>query len=168
MCPTKFFCFTKLTKRLKHFVTFIKDEELEVLEVQDLVVYQLQNTTRSTNHNVRVFCSFQQVLVLVDRNASIEDGSSDARQVLAETVEFVANLVSQLSCVAEHQAADTRSRLELLQSRQNKYCGLTHTGFGLADDVCAQDRLWDALVLNCGFEFVPIKICLILAVVCPR
>lgn len=36
----------------------------------------------------------------------------------------------------------------LLQCGQHKHGGLAHTRFGLAQDVHAQDSLWDAFVLD--------------------
>ena len=42
-----------LTKLVKHLVTFIKNEVLDVLQVENFLTYEGQQTSRSTNHNVR-------------------------------------------------------------------------------------------------------------------
>lgn len=41
---------------------------------------------------------------------------------------------------------------DLLQGGQHKHSRLAHTRFGLAQDVHAQDSLWDAFMLHCVFK----------------
>jgi hypothetical protein len=63
----------------------------------------------------------------------------------------ITNLESQLTGMAQHDGRDfTSFGLELLQNTEHEDCGLAHTRFGLTQDVHAQDRVWDALVLDCG------------------
>ena len=42
-----------LTKLVKHLVTFVKNEVLDVLQVENLLTYEGQQTSRSTDHDVR-------------------------------------------------------------------------------------------------------------------
>jgi len=75
----------------------------------------------------------------------------DSRQVLGESLVFFADLESELACVAHdddrHLAVH---RLKLLKRSQNEHGSLTHSGLSLAQDVHAEDSLWNALVLDCN------------------
>ena len=89
-------------------------------------------------------------LLLLDVDAAEDDGDVHRGEVRAEALELVLDLVRQLARVAEDQRANlARDGLELLEDREHEHRGLAHAGLGLADDVHAQDRLGDALVLNC-------------------
>ena len=66
-----------------------------------------------------------------------------------ETKELLANLVSQLAGVAEHEGVDLVVHgVELLEHCEDEDGGLTHTGLGLADDILTQDSLRNTLLLN--------------------
>ena len=87
---------------------------------------------------------------MLDVDAAEDDGDVHGREVRAETLELVLDLVRELARVAEDQRADLPGHgLELLEHREDEHRGLAHARLGLADDVHAEDRLGDALVLNC-------------------
>ena len=62
------------------------------------------------------------------------------------------HLVGQLARVAQHDGLHLALLvgLQLLQDGDGEHGGLAHAGLGLAQDVLAQDRLGDALVLDCA------------------
>ena len=62
----------------------------------------------------------------------------------------MANLVSQFSCVAENEGINlVLDGHQLLKNGQDEDGSLTHTRFGLADDVHTQNGLRDAFLLHC-------------------
>mmetsp|Transcript_5810 Transcript_5810/g.12664 ORF Transcript_5810/g.12664 Transcript_5810/m.12664 type:complete len:340 (+) Transcript_5810:682-1701(+) len=135
---------------LEHLVALVEDEVLDVLGDEVLVPHHLQHTSRRADDNVRRFV-LQDALVLSDRHATVEDGRLDVGQVSLETVELVVDLVGQLARVAEHKGANLRLLgLELMQAGEHEDGRLTHSRLGLAEDVHAEDRLRDALVLHLG------------------
>lgn len=139
----------QLTQLFQHLITLIKDEVLQVLEIEFLVANQRQDASWCADNDVR--CRrLQRLLVLLDRHAAKEHGNLDAGHILAETLVLLADLESELTRVThdEHVGLIV-SRLELLECGENEYCCFAHTAFRLAEDVHTQDGLWNAFVLNC-------------------
>lgn len=125
---------------------------LQVLQVELLVANESENAARCSDDDVRDG-GLESLLVFLDWHTAEEDGHLDARHVLAEALVLLADLECQFAGVAHDQHVDlVVGGLELLESGQDEHCGLAHTGLGLAQDVHAQNGLWNAFVLNCGRE----------------
>lgn len=58
------------------------------------------------------------------------------------------DLVRQLAGMGEDEAAGAVLRHDLLKDGEHEDSGLTHARVGLADDVRAEDCLWDDLELH--------------------
>jgi len=66
--------------------------------------------------------------MVVDRLTSIHNFSADVFEEFCEADDFVLNLVSQFSCVAENDCAGwLRIGFNVLEDRQNKYRSFTHS-----------------------------------------
>lgn len=88
--------------------------------------------------------------VLLDGSATVEDASLDVGHVLGETVVLVADLESQLTSVAHDQdRAFAGDGLDLLKGCEDEDRSLTETRLGLADDITSEKRLRDTCLLNC-------------------
>lgn len=98
------------TKALQHFVALIQYEMFNVFEYEVLLLGQLQDSTRGSNDDVGCFVT-EQVLVGCDWYSSVEHGGLDTGHVLFETIKLVADLVSQLSCIAEHKGRHLKVQL---------------------------------------------------------
>jgi hypothetical protein len=142
------------TKLLQHLVTLVQNKHLDGRSVQGLVSNQSVQSTRSSDDNVRALgLVLQDLLVLLDRGSTVKDTRLDVGHVLCETGKLVLDLEGQFSGVTENDARDLAvDGLELLQGRENKDGGLTHTRLGLAEDVLTQDGLRDTLLLDCRFR----------------
>ena len=93
----------------------------------------------------------QQLLVLLDISAAVEDGCLDLRHVLAETLILIADLEGQLAGVAHDQdRAFAGDWLDLLQGAENEDSRFSETGLRLAEDIGAEDGLRDTDLLDCG------------------
>jgi hypothetical protein len=86
---------------------------------------------------------------------SVEDSGLDVGQVLGEALVLLLDLEGQLAGVAQHHAVHLAGHwLQLVQRGEDKDGGLAHAGLGLADDVHAQQRLGNALVLHCVIRLI--------------
>lgn len=81
----------KITKRLEHLVTFIKDEMTHILEGEILLSSKSKYPARCANHNMRTFI-LQQIFMLPDVNSSVEDSNFNFGQIFAEPLKLVAYL----------------------------------------------------------------------------
>lgn len=121
---------------------------LQVLQVELLVANEGEDTAGCADDDVRCR-GLERLLILLDRHAAEENSNFDARHVLAESLVLLADLERQLASVAHDQNVDlVVGRFQLLKSGQNEYGRLAHTRLGLAQDVHAQNGLWNALVLD--------------------
>jgi hypothetical protein len=137
----------KLTQLLQHFVALVKDEMFQVLQVELLVANEGEDSAGCANDNVRCH-GLESFLVLLDWHSSEEDANLDSRHVLAETLVFLADLEGQLTSVTHDEDENVViGRLELLKRCQDENSGLSHTRFRLAQNIHAQDGLWNAFVL---------------------
>ena len=137
-----------LTQLLEHFVAFVEDEMLEMLQIELLAPDQGQDPARSAHHDMRAV-GLEHLLVLGDGQAAEEDADFDALSVLGEPLVLLADLEGQLSGVAHDQDTHLAVHgLNLLESCQDEDGRLAHSGLGLAEDVHAQDGLRDAFVLH--------------------
>mmetsp|Transcript_23195 Transcript_23195/g.59615 ORF Transcript_23195/g.59615 Transcript_23195/m.59615 type:complete len:401 (+) Transcript_23195:292-1494(+) len=133
---------------LEHLVALIEDEVLDLAEVEVLVARKRQHAPRRADEDVRRV-RLEDLLVLGDGHATVEDARLDVGQVPGEPHKLVVDLEGQLARVAHH---DHRRLclfgLELVQHGQHKHGRLAHARLGLADHVHAQDGLRNALVLH--------------------
>lgn len=135
---------------LQDLVTLVNDKVLDARDLQALVTNESVHTTRGTDKDVRALgLVLEHLLVLGNGGTTVDDAGADIGHVLGETVVLVADLIGKLSGVAENKDGNfTVDRLDLLKGSKDKDGGLTHTGFGLADDVHAENGLRDAFLLD--------------------
>lgn len=139
-----------LTKLLQHFIAFVQHEVLDFLGVEVLVAGQCVESTGGSHDDVGALCLVLEELdIFCNRGSTEYNASADIWHVSRETDIFVADLVSQLSCVAKHNnrhlAVDW---FELLQSRQNKHRSFAMTGFCLAEYVHSEHSLRNTFLLH--------------------
>ena len=121
------------TDLVKHLVALIKNERLDVSQVQVLIADQCIETAWRADNDVGC-----RVLVLEGLDvgshgcAPEEDLSLDIWQVLAESGIFVLDLVGQFSSVTHYQDGTfSRNRLELVKCGEDEDSSLTKTRLGL-------------------------------------
>lgn len=139
------------TNLIKHLVALIEHESRDASEAKLLFTHKSVQTTWSRDDDVGV-CRLvaEELLVLLDISATVEDLSLDFWHVLAETLILVLDLECKLTCVAHDQDADFAvDWLDLLQSGQHKDGCLSETGLGLAEDIGSEDCLRNAHLLDC-------------------
>jgi len=137
---------------LQHAVALVQNEVLDAGQNQRLLPAQRQYPPGRPHDNVRLVVG-QNLPVVLDVDAAVEHRRLDRRQVLGEPFVLVGDLEGQLAGVAQHDDLDVvvvGGRVELVEGRQHEDGGLPHPRLGLADDVPAQHRLGDALVLDLG------------------
>lgn len=78
---------------VEHLIALIENEELALAQVKGTLLSEAQNTTRSTNDNVRRII-LQELAVVRDRMAAIEYGGLNVTKILLETIELVLDLIS--------------------------------------------------------------------------
>ena len=129
---------------------------LQVGKTKMLVANERVDAARSTNDDVGVRLLVAEELdVLGDRCASVEDTDLNIWQELGEAVVLIPNLVGQLTSVAhDEDSCDTRLWLlvHLLEGGENEDGSLSETGLGLAEDIVSKDGLRDGDLLDCGAQ----------------
>lgn len=156
----------KLTESFQHLVAFVQNKVLDLRAVQSLVLGQSQHTTRGSNGNVGTSVLVLELLnVARDGRSTVKDLSSDVGHEFRETLELVLDLVGEFSSVAENNDAGlaidwlaARQRdfeqemghLHLLQRGKDEDGSLTHTRFGLTQNIGTKDSLGNTLLLDCG------------------
>jgi len=134
----------------QHFVALVQDKVLDVLQVQLSASHQSENSAWSSDDDVWRILS-KRLSVVLHWHTAKEDSDLDVVQVLTEPLVLFADLEGELTSVAENDGGDLAvDWLDLLESGQDKDRSFTHTGLGLAENVHAQDGLWDTLVLHFG------------------
>mmetsp|Transcript_13229 Transcript_13229/g.30885 ORF Transcript_13229/g.30885 Transcript_13229/m.30885 type:complete len:226 (-) Transcript_13229:39-716(-) len=132
----------------KHAIALVQDKMLYAVELEILIPSQSQNATGGSHHNVRAVV-LENFLVLLDRDSSVKDSGLYLRQVLAESLVLVGNLESEFTGVANNQNRDLGLfHIGLLEGREGKDGGFTHSRLGLANDIASKNGLGDGLVLN--------------------
>mmetsp|Transcript_47826 Transcript_47826/g.71188 ORF Transcript_47826/g.71188 Transcript_47826/m.71188 type:complete len:311 (-) Transcript_47826:910-1842(-) len=139
---------------LQDAITLIKHKVFNVIQFERLLLGQTQNTTGSTNDNVWTIV-LENITIGFDRDATIKDSRLDIGQILAETFVFMSNLKGQLTSMTQDQNLNVgcllvrrSSDIQLMQRCQNKDSRLSHTRFGLTDDIHTKYSLWNTLVLD--------------------
>lgn len=119
-----------------------------------LVANKGVETTGSSDDDVGVsLLVLQNLGILLDGSATVEDAGLDVGHVLGEPVVFVADLEGQLTGVAHDQnGALAGDGLDLLEGGEDEDRGLSETRLGLADDVTTEKGLGDTCLLNCKVE----------------
>jgi hypothetical protein len=93
----------------------------------------------------------QNIDIILNWSTTVEDRSLDVWQVFAESRILVLDLEGQLTCVTHDKNRGlTRDRLDSLKSRQHKDCSLTKTRLCLTKDICTDNGLRDAYLLDCN------------------
>ena len=145
---------SRRTNLVEHLVTLIEHEALDVAQAEVLVAHKGVQTTGSGDNDVRVgLLVLENVDVVLNGSATVEDRGLDVGQVLAETGVLVLDLESQLAGVAHDQhRALAVDRLDLLKSGQDENGSFTKTRLGLAKDVGSENCLRNAVLLDCGYR----------------
>lgn len=140
-----------LTNLVQHLVALVEHEDADTAQTQVLVANKSVQTSRCTDNDVRVgVLVLEDLGILLDGSATIEDASLDVWHVLGEPVVLVADLESQLTSVAHDQDRTFAGNgLDLLKSCEDENRSLTETRLGLADDITSEKRLGDTCLLNC-------------------
>mmetsp|Transcript_14206 Transcript_14206/g.34034 ORF Transcript_14206/g.34034 Transcript_14206/m.34034 type:complete len:366 (+) Transcript_14206:330-1427(+) len=89
-------------ERFQDTITFVQHKVLDTRQFESFFGRQGQNTSRSTNDNVRMIFG-QDLSVLFDIYATIKDGRFDGGQVLGKAFVLVGNLKGQFTSVAQDQ-----------------------------------------------------------------
>lgn len=144
-------CSKKLTNLVQHLVALVKHKDAHTAQTKELVAYEGVETTRSADNDVGVsLLVLQDLGILLDGSAAVEDTSLDVGHVLGEPVVLVADLEGQLTGVAHDQdGALASDGLNLLEGGEDEDSRLSETRLGLADDVTAEKGLGDTCLLNC-------------------
>ena len=139
------------TDLIKHLVTFVQNEPLDITEPKLLLTHQSIQPARGTDYYMRNGVLVREDLnVLGHLRSTVEDRCLDVRHILAEPRILILDLVGQLSGVAHHQDRCLAfDGFDLLQRSQDEDCCFTETRFRLAKNVGSQDCLWNAYLLNC-------------------
>mmetsp|Transcript_28086 Transcript_28086/g.68097 ORF Transcript_28086/g.68097 Transcript_28086/m.68097 type:complete len:241 (-) Transcript_28086:832-1554(-) len=134
----------------QHLIALIENEVLDTLRVQIFVAAQLQHTAGRSDDDVGRL-GLEDALVLGDGHATIEHFRLNVRQVSAEPLKLVGDLIGELASVAKDESTNSCFfRLQLVQARKDEDGRLAHTRLRLTQNVHAQDGLRDALVLHFG------------------
>lgn len=141
----------KLTKLFEQLVALVENEMLDRLSVQRLVPHERVQSSRSSNNDMRTLVlALERLNVVLDRRSSVKHTSPQVGHELRESSVFVLDLVGEFSSVAEdddrHLAVDG---FDLLKRGEDEDGRLSHSRLGLAEDIHAEDRLGDTLLLNC-------------------
>ena len=142
------------TNLVEHLVTLIEHKALDVAQTEVLVAHECVQATGSGDNDVRVgLLVLENVDVVLDGSATVEDRGLDVRKVLAETGVLVLDLESQLAGVAhdKHRALAV-DRLDLLKGCQDENGSFAKTRFGLTKDVSSKNCLRNAVLLDCGYR----------------
>jgi len=145
---------SRRTNLVEHLVTLIEHEALDVAQAEVLVAHKGVQTTGSGDNDVRVgLLVLENVDVVLNGSATVEDRGLDVGQVLAETGVLILDLESQLAGVAHDQhRALAVDRLDLLKSGQDENGSFTKTRLGLTKDVGSENCLRNAVLLDCGYR----------------
>ena len=137
---------------LKNLVALVNDKVLDAGHLETLVAHERVHTTGCSDEDVRALgLVLEHGLVFGDGSATVDDAGANVGHVFGETGVLVADLVGKLSGVAQHKHRDFAvDGLDLLEGGKHENGRLTHTGLGLADNVHAEDGLWDTFLLDCG------------------
>ena len=140
---------------LEALVALVDDKVTQVREVQRIFLGQRLDPSRRSDDDMRALARVLEHLpVLLHGEASEKVAHPDVLHVGRETLILVANLERQLTGMAQDEDTHLAIHgLQLLQRGNDKHGRLSHSRLGLADDVHAENRLRDALVLQattCG------------------
>lgn len=95
------------------------------------------------------FETFQKLNVFVDGLSSIDDLSPYLWKVHRESCELLLDLICQFSSMAENEGRYwLRVLRQLMEDGEDKYSGLAHTRFGLAEHIDTNHCIWDAFLLD--------------------
>lgn len=141
----------KLTNLVKHLVALVEHEELHSAQAHLLLTHEGVQATRSGDDDVRVrLLVGEDLFVLLDVCATVENSSLHLRHVLGEAVVLVLDLEGELTGVAHNEDLSLASHsIDLLKGADNEDRSLTETRLGLAEDVGADNSLRDANLLDC-------------------
>ena len=139
----------ELTDIVEQLVALVKDEHLQVLDGKSLFARQVKDTAWGANDDVGSLIALEQLRMLLNGLATIDDLSADFLHELGESVELFLDLVSQLSGVAQNKSAAGRGAFaNALQDGDHEDRRLTHSRHGLAEHVNAQHCLGNATLLD--------------------
>ena len=118
------------TNLIQHLVALIKDKHPHTAQPKVFIADQSIQTTRGADNNVGVrLLVFENLGILLDRSAAVENTSLDVWHVLAEAVVLIPDLERQLTCVAHNQhRALPSDGFDLLKSCKNEDGCLAEAG----------------------------------------
>lgn len=88
---------------IKHFVTFIKDEHLQFIQIQISFLAKRKNSSWRSNDDMWCIDSLDYLGMIMVWLSTKEHFLPQAGEIFRESVEFLFDLVCQLSCVAKNQ-----------------------------------------------------------------
>lgn len=99
------------------------------IKLQILSADQGQDSSGGTNHDMRsCFWVLQKLNVIINWDTTVESGTSDLLEVFCESIEFLLDLIGELSGVAQDEGGSWFwvSFINLVQDGEDKDSGLTH------------------------------------------
>ena len=139
------------TDLIQHLVTLIEDEDLHTIEAKLLLANQCVQPTRCCDDDVGVGIFVGKRLnVLLHWSSTVEDTGLDLWQIFGKARILVLDLIRELTRVAhDKNRALARCWFDLLEGRKNEDRCFSQSRLGLAKNICSEDCLWNAYLLDC-------------------
>mmetsp|Transcript_18569 Transcript_18569/g.74623 ORF Transcript_18569/g.74623 Transcript_18569/m.74623 type:complete len:339 (-) Transcript_18569:427-1443(-) len=135
-------------RHLQHLVALVKNEELDMREIQNLLLCQVKYSSGGPDNHMWSTCG-QHLLVLLQRDTAIDHSNFQVRHILRETLEFASNLIRKLSRMSKDYAAHSALlRLQLMQNSESENGRLPHPRLGLTKDISSQRCFGNTFMLN--------------------
>eukprot|EP00760_Papus_ankaliazontas_P017589 PhM_4_TR17333/c0_g1_i1/m.85319 len=135
-------------------VELVQDEVLHLREVDRAVVGHGGKTAGGADDDERDVLRVLEVLHrLLLGHAAEDDARRAVGEVAVEAGELTVDLVGKLARVHHDDGLHglglvVGDLLDVLQQREHEHSGLAHTGLGLGEDIVAEQRLGEGLVLH--------------------
>ena len=140
------------TNLIQHFIAFIENEDFDISKAKLLLSDQSVQATRSSNNDMRVGVFVGEDFdVLLHWCPTVKDCCLHFWEIFAEPGVFVLNLVGELTGVTHNKDCTLAGyRLDLLKCSKNEDSCLPKTGLGLAENICSENGLRNAHLLDCS------------------
>ena len=138
-----------LTSVVEQLVALVQHKHLQVLHWDYLLVSERKDTARCSYNDVRGGQAFKKLDLGIDWLTTVDNLTADIFQEFGEAYDFLFNLVSKLSCVAENDGTCWLGVLNhVLKNGKHEDCSLSHARYCLTEDVGAEHGYWDASLLD--------------------